>query len=213
MHDADHYIRKTLLATLAVVAVAAAGCSSGAEIRAESQASTTTAESVETTTSSSLATTTAAPTTTAPSSATNVVEVTAQDYAFVGLPAKISTGTRIQLFNDSKAELHEFVAIRLPDDETRSVEELVQLPEGELGKFFSLVEAVILTPPGGQAFTAVGTGRLEEPGRYAIICTIPIGADPTQYLQAVAESEGKPEFEGGPPHFTAGMWGEVTVEG
>lgn len=213
MNNIEHHARRILLASIVAVVITVAACSSSADLPIEPLPQTTTAGVVATTTSSMSATTTVSPTTTVPSPEAKVVEVTTQDYAFVGLPSEIDAGTQIKLFNESTLELHEFVAIRLPDDETRSVEELVQLPEGELAAFFPRVESVILAPPGSNPFTAVGTGRLDKPGRYAIICTIPIGADPTEYLQAVAESEGKPDFEGGPPHFTAGMWGEVTVEG
>lgn len=213
MQFTSHYTRATLCATIAAVALAVAACSSGAEVQGAPQGPSTTERSVATTTSSAAVTTTAAPTTTKPLPTTPTLDVTTKDYAFVGLPTEIDAGTRIQLTNDSPAEIHELVAIRLPNHETRTVEELVQLPEGELAAFFPRVETVILVPPGGDMFTAVGTARLDQPGRYAIICTIPIAADPTEYLQAVAESEGKPEVEGGPPHYTAGMWAEVTVNG
>lgn len=36
------------------------------------------------------------------------------------------------LRNDSTAEVHEIVALKLPDGEGRSVDELLQLPESEL---------------------------------------------------------------------------------
>jgi hypothetical protein len=60
---------------------------------------------------------------------------------------------------------------------------------------------------------AVGDGTLSEPGRYGVFCAIPVGADPDEYLDAAATSQGgPPEVEGGPPHFTQGMYGELTVE-
>lgn len=60
------------------------------------------------------------------------VGVTAVDYGYEGLPASVLAGTRFELMNDSKAEVHELVAIRLPDDEVRPVEEIFQLPPEEL---------------------------------------------------------------------------------
>lgn len=151
-------------------------------------------------------------TTTADASA--VVDVVAADYAYVGLPAEIDAGTTIRLTNESGAELHEFVAIRLPDDETRSVAELMQLPPDELAAFFPLVKTVILAPPGAEGFAVEGTGTLTEPGRYAIICAIPTGANPDAYMAAAAESEGgPPEVAGGPPHIANGMFAEVVVNG
>lgn len=143
-----------------------------------------------------------------------VVEVLAVDFGYTGLPERIEAGTEIRLVNDSDTELHEFVAIHLPDDETRSVLELVQLPPDELAAFFSSVATVIIAPPDEIGFAVEGTGVLTEPGRYAIICAIPTGADPDAYLAAAAESEGgPPDVPGGPPHFVNGMIAEVIVEG
>ena len=75
------------------------------------------------------------------------------------------------------------------------------------------VAMVLLAPPGSsEQIVAVGDGSLTEPGRYLVACFIPTGADPQAYLDAASSSEGgPPEVEGGPPHFTHGMWAEVTV--
>ena len=157
--------------------------------------------------------TTAGPATTA--AAAETITVTAVDYGFEGLPSTIVAGTTLTLANESSMELHEFVAIRLPDDETRSAEELLQLPPEELAAFFQFVSTVIITPPSApEGFAVEGDGTLTEPGRYLVICAIPTGADPDEYLAAAAESEGgPPQVDGGPPHFVNGMFAEVTVEG
>ena len=77
---------------------------------------------------------------------------------------------------------------------------------------FADVATVLLAPPGSdEVITAVGNGILLEPGRYAIVCAIPTGADPQEYLTAAATSEGPPQVAGGPPHFTQGMFAELTV--
>lgn len=169
-------------------------------------------DTASTTTTTPATTTTEAPTTTA---GPETLAVTAVDYGFEGLPGTVEAGTTLTLANESSVELHELVAILLPDDETRSADELLQLPQEELAAFFPLVETVIITPPGAPDGIAVeGTGTLTEPGRYLIICAIPTGADPDEYMQAAAESEGgPPEVEGGPPHFVQGMYTEITVEG
>lgn len=157
-------------------------------------------------------TTTVAPTTT--TTRPPIVEVTATDYAFVGLPASVPAGTGFRLVNESTTEVHELVAIRLPDDETRPVADLVQLPPEELGAFFPLVETVIIAPPAEEGFAVEGDGSLAEPGRYALICVIPTGADPAEYLAAAAESEGgPPDVAGGPPHIVNGMFAEIEVTG
>jgi plastocyanin len=148
-----------------------------------------------------------------PAEAETIV-VAAHDYAFTGLPETIAAGSTLALHNESTAEVHELVAIRLPDDETRSVADLVQLPPEEMAAFFPLVETVLVAPPGEDGIAVEGTGTLSEPGRYAVICVIPTGADPEEYMTAAAEAEGgPPEVAGGPPHIVHGMFAEFTVEG
>ena len=100
------------------------------------------------------------------------------------------------------------------DDDT-PVDELLALPPAELEATLGEPVTVILQPPGApEAIVAVGDGVLTEPGRYVLMCFIPIGADPDEYLAAVAAAGGgKPEgVAGGPPHFTAGMVAELVVE-
>ncbi|HTO00935.1 MAG TPA: hypothetical protein VL068_09700 [Microthrixaceae bacterium] len=143
------------------------------------------------------------------------IAVTAVDYSFKGLPDRIAAGSQIKLSNDAPAELHELVAFRLPDDEMRSVEQLMALSEAELGALLgkSMPTTVLLAPPGAEQITAVGNGTLTEPGRYLIMCSIPTGADPAEYLAAAAKpTDGPPQVAGGPPHFTKGMVTDIIVE-
>jgi hypothetical protein len=146
-----------------------------------------------------------------------VIAVTAVDFGYEGLPDSVPAGTRLTLANSAPSELHEIVAFRLPDDETRPASELMSLPPEEMGSLFAGEPAtVLLTPPGGGAgeqIAAVGDGTLSEPGRYLVLCAIPTGVSPDVYLAAAAESGGgPPEIEGGgPPHLVHGMWAELTV--
>jgi hypothetical protein len=140
------------------------------------------------------------------------VAITAVDYAYEDVPDRIRAGSTIELVNDSQIEVHELVAVRLPDDEERPVSDIVELPPDELVSFFGGVETVVVAPPAEAGFAVEGTGELTEPGRYAFLCVIPTGADPREYLAAAAEAEGgPPEVAGGPPHVLQGMWAEVTV--
>lgn len=141
------------------------------------------------------------------------VEVTMVDYGYEGLPEEVPAGTKLTVVNKSDVELHEVVAVRLPDGEERPVEELMKLPEAEL---MALIEgepdAVLLAPPHGDMIPAVGDGTLAKPGRYLLACFIPTGADPAEYLAAAGESEGgPPQVEGGAPHFVHGMFAELRV--
>jgi hypothetical protein len=139
-----------------------------------------------------------------------VVEVTAVEYEFQGLPETIAAGSTISLTNGGE-QPHEFVAIRIPDEETRPVSELVALPEEELGAVFGgePEPATVILAATGQTDTpgaVVGDGSLSEPGRYAVVCFLPVGAD-----NSILESEGPPESDA-PPHVSQGMFAEVTVE-
>jgi hypothetical protein len=150
--------------------------------------------------------------------AVEAVEVVAVDYAFEGLPGSIPAGTALRLRNDSDAEVHELIAVRLPADEQRSAEELVALPEEEMGALFTgPPDIALVAPPGEEGFPVLGDGTFAEAGRYLLLCNIPTGADPAAALQAMEEAAaapeaGPPQIEGGPPHFTAGMFAELVVE-
>lgn len=140
------------------------------------------------------------------------VEIVAVDFGFEGLPEWVEAGTRLTLRNEAEAELHELVAFRLDDDEARSVEEIMGLEPEEMQGVLGEPTTVILAPPGSdEVAVPVGDGTLSEPGRYAIVCMIPTGADSDEYLEAAATSDGPPDVEGGPPHVAHGMFGEVEV--
>jgi len=146
-----------------------------------------------------------------------VVEVVASDFAFGGIPETVAPGTRFALTNASDKELHEMVVFRIVDTETRPIDELVALPEAELQAVLvpGPPTMVQLTFPGSdEAIPAVGDGTVTEPGRYAVVCFIPEGVDPQEYMAAAEQSgDGPPDVEGGPPHVAKGMYAEFTVEG
>lgn len=155
------------------------------------------------------------PTTTHDEHTDPTITVGAVDFAFQDLPRTIEAGTRIELVNKAEAELHELVAFRLPDTEERSIPELLELAPADFEAAVGGPPAlVILAPPGDDpAVTAVGDGTLAEPGRYLVLCSIPTGADPAEYLAAAAANPGEqPQVEGGPPHMAQGMVAEVIVE-
>lgn len=147
------------------------------------------------------------------------VVVTAVDYAYEGLSAELAAGTTVTLENASDAEVHEILAFRLPDDETRDVGELMSLSEEELGPLLDM-RGVALAAPGSDSTVLPGPPlTVEQPGRYLFACFIPTGAPPDEVMAAVAAfvEAGAPEGEGpaypqtGPPHAAQGMFAEVTV--
>ncbi|MCO8126118.1 hypothetical protein NHL50_02730 [Acidimicrobiia bacterium EGI L10123] len=138
-----------------------------------------------------------------------IVEITAVDWAFEGVPESVEAGTKLSLTNEGD-EPHEVVAIRIPDEETRPVSEIVALPEEELGAVFGgePEPATVILAKTGTTDTpgaVVGDGTLTEPGRYAIVCFLPVGAD-----DAVLDAAGPPESDA-PPHVSQGMFAELTV--
>lgn len=136
------------------------------------------------------------------------------DYAFENVPETVPAGTTLGLRNASETELHELVAFHLPDDERRALDALLALPPDQLFPALGEPTAVLLQAPGSEeVIAAVGTGTLTEPGRYLLLCAIPMGADPAEYLALAAESEGgPPQVAGGPPHFHSGMAAMLLVE-
>ena len=134
------------------------------------------------------------------------------DFGYGSIPDVIVAGTEITVRNDSESELHELVAVRIPDGDERPVGEIV---ETDLDRLVSAgpPSLVLLAEPGSDAtIVAVGDGALHDPGRYLLICAIPTGVDPAAYLAAAAESNGEqPDVDGGPPHFVHGMFADVMV--
>lgn len=213
--------RAALVAACLIVAVGVTACGdddSAAEVtETTTTAAIVVAEEPTATTIESEAPSTTTAETEAPSATTvesetaagETIVVTAVDYNFEGLPETVPVGTKISLVNEG-SEPHEFVAIRIPDEETRKLEELLMLPEEELGAVFGAAEpATVILAATGQTDVpgaVVGDGTLNEPGRYAIVCFLPLGSD-----DSILESEGPPEGGDAPPHAMQGMAAELTV--
>lgn len=126
------------------------------------------------------------------------VEVTAVDFAFETDVESLEAGQVAFDFSNEGAEFHELALLRINDDTTETIEELLELPEEE---------AMAKTTFMGISFAAPGESStmyadLEE-GRYVMICFIPQGSTS---LEAAETADG-------PPHFTQGMLTEFTVEG
>jgi hypothetical protein len=162
--------------------------------------------------------TTSPPPTSAALAGGAAINVTAADYSFTGLPKTAKAGSKFAMHNASDKEFHEMVMIRIPDGEKRSVAELVALPEAESDAIFANVQPsfIAVASPGKDGTPIMGDGAVAEPGRYAVVCFIPVGADPVkaqEAMEASATSDGPPPNLGdGPPHVTKGMYAEVTIE-
>lgn len=142
-----------------------------------------------------------------------VLSISMRDFGYDDLPDSVPAGTQITVTNASTTELHEFVVFRLDDDDERSAAEIVET-DVEAVLTGGPPTAVLIAPPGSdEQIPVVGDGTLTDPGRYLVLCAIPTGADPDEYLAAAATSDGPPQVDGGPPHFVNGMFAELTVTG
>lgn len=145
------------------------------------------------------------------------VEVVGVNYEYQSVPETLAVGSDLSFRNDSDNEVHEIVVVRIDDDETRPLAELVQLPP-EQAEGFTTTIGVSVALPGGEGMLVEGDDLvLDQPGRYALLCFIPIGSDVEMAEQLLAgpppEGDGPPPSLGdGPPHVTAGMFAEFTVE-
>lgn len=145
------------------------------------------------------------------------VTVELVDYSFNDVPRTIRADTRLAATNSSAGEAHELTALRLPDDETRPLADLKALPPGDLAALTPGAPALAITAaPRARGDLVLGDGTLAQPGRYLLVCFIPVGAKPDEVLaamRAAAEdpAAGPPRIDGGPPHLSAGMITEITV--
>ena len=138
--------------------------------------------------------------------------ITGADYEFRDVPESVEAGTELAFTNVSDEEVHEIVLLKVADDETRPMNELLALPENERDAL-AVFRGVTVAFPGEDAVFTDGSMTLAEPGRYILICSIPTGADPQAYRDAVADpdAQGPPDVEGGPPHLVNGMVAEIEV--
>ena len=137
------------------------------------------------------------------------LEITAIEYEFEGVPESVPAGTTLSLANIG-AEPHQIVALLLPASETRSVQEIAALSDEEQSAIFGGEPdpATVLLAASGTTDTpgaVAGDGSLTEPGRYALICFLPVGAT-DDILNAGGPPEG--EFES---HVDRGMVAELNV--
>jgi hypothetical protein len=162
----------------------------------------------------------AAATTTTPAVETpQTIRVISTDYAIEGVPATVPVGTVFRMDNHSTDEFHELVFVRIDDEDDRTAAEIAsqdldQLFDGD-NPMFGLLGDVMLAKPGGSSYLVNGTGQgISNPGRYIVMCLIPVGADPAfAELQA---NDGPPTAEdlaGTVPHYQMGEYAEFIVEG
>ena len=117
------------------------------------------------------------------------VEVAAVEYAFEDAPDELPAGNVAFKMTNEGEEEHEMILFARAEGETRSFEELIELPESETEDAVRFVGAAF-APPGADGVVISDL----EPGDYAMVCFIPVGGT-----------------EDGPPHAAEGMLSEFTV--
>ncbi len=128
--------------------------------------------------------------------ADEVLEVTAVDYGFEGMPSELSAGTYgVTLANEGQ-EFHEIAVFRKADGVTASFDDIFAVDDPEQIDESQLEEiGGTFAPPGGE-----GGGLFDlEAGEYIAVCFVPVGATPDN------------EEADGAPHYTEGMQAQFTV--
>lgn len=127
------------------------------------------------------------------------IDVTAREYEFSGIPDEAAAGTTVLTLTNDGTEFHEVALMQIAEGEDRSLEELLALPEEEVGSLVT-EKAFVLAPPGAETYV---TADLEA-GRYVAICFVPVGATP----EALESGAPLDESNG---HFMHGMVAEFTA--
>jgi hypothetical protein len=143
--------------------------------------------------------------------------ITAADYEYLGVPEIVPSGTTIRLVNASTSEFHSAYIIRLPEGDERTEAELTALSPQDLlphyGPGRGVMQVVIYARPGESQYSMdLGGPRVRAPGRYVIMCFIPVDADPAEMEDQVPWGPPR-QTEGVPRHDQVGMFAEFTVEG
>src|SRR5688500_2503618 len=129
-----------------------------------------------------------------------IVDVTALDYEFEGLPKSVPAGVVGFNFTNSGAEVHEIVIFKIKGDQ--SLKKILSLSEKKAEKKLRFINATG-APPGESAdsiYADLG------PGRYGAVCHVPVGTTSEEDLE---EEHGDEDV---PTHVDEGMYQEFTVE-
>jgi hypothetical protein len=127
-----------------------------------------------------------------------VIDVTATDYAYDGIPADAEAGKTLLRITNDGTEYHEVVLQRVHAGETRSVEEILALPEQEGGDLLDY-QGNVIAPPGLGNWTVVNLSA----GRHGAMCFVPTGATPEAFQSG--------PVDGRLPHTMKGMTAEMQV--
>jgi hypothetical protein len=128
------------------------------------------------------------------------LDVTGIEYEFQGLPKTLPAGKVAIRFTDTGAEWHELAIVRVKSKD--SVKKLAGLSEKELAKKTEEIGGTFAM----QGQTSYTVAELAKPGRYAVICHLPVGSTSEEALEEAGEKHDTKS------HAQEGMIQEVKVE-
>jgi hypothetical protein len=134
----------------------------------------------------------------------NKVEITMNEYAYTGMPAELEAGVTSLEFDNIGIEVHEATIFEVDGAATKTVEELLDLGPGspEAAQFLEFIGHLEIRPDG----TPDDFGIQDfAPGRYALICYLPVGATPDRIDDPNFSSQGAER------HYGRGEIAEFTV--
>jgi hypothetical protein len=127
------------------------------------------------------------------------LDVTGIEYEFQGLPKTLPAGNVAIRFTDTGAELHELDVFRVKGKD--SVKKIIGLSAREQRKKVEEVGRTFATQ-GQTSYTIVD---LSKPGRYGVVCHLPVGSTSEQAAEQARKKHAK-------SHAQEGMNQEVKVE-
>jgi hypothetical protein len=127
------------------------------------------------------------------------LDVTGIEYEFQGLPKTVPAGTVAIRFTDTGAELHELDVFQVKSKD--SVKKIIGLSEKEQGKQIQEVASTFAT----QGQTSYAIADLSKPGRYGVVCHLPVGSTTKQAAEQAAKKHAK-------THAQEGMYATIAVE-
>ena len=114
------------------------------------------------------------------------LSVALSEYEFGGIPAEVPAGPTMLTAEAIGEEVHQIIIVRINDDVTLSLDELLALPEEESDTMVTFVGGLDGIFPGTSQSTVLDL----TPGRYVAICFFPQGG--MVVPASIAASTGRP---------------------
>lgn len=127
------------------------------------------------------------------------LQATGIEYEFQGLPKTVPSGKVAIQFTDNGAEIHELEVLRVKGKD--SAKKLAGLSEKELSKKAEEVGSTFAM----QGQTGYAFADMSKPGRYAVLCHLPVGSTSGQAAEEAFKKHAK-------THAQRGMYADITVE-